>query len=116
MLCKHINLKQQSFEIGTIILILHFRDEKHRLRGTGFFAQGCTASGWQNLDKTQLLWRLLFNPDIHCLICILLMETASRFYLLSFQTKFEQIYYQVSKSPSKLGGWGKEFWRLEYQH
>ena len=84
----------------TTTLILYSRHKKHRLGGTGRFAQGCTASSWQNLDQTQLIWRLLLNYNIHYLICILLMETASRFYLLSFQTKFEQIYHQVSKSTA----------------
>lgn len=80
--------------------MLHFGDEKHRLRRTGYLAQGCKESGWQNLDKIQLIERLLFSQHIHYLICILLMETAHRFYLLSFQTKFEQIYHQVSKSSA----------------
>ena len=55
LLCKHGNLKQQSLEMQTIILRFHFREEKHRLRGTAYFAQGCTASGWQSLDESQLI-------------------------------------------------------------
>lgn len=50
--CNEINafetcsLKRQFFEMETITLILHSRDKRDRLGGTGCFAQGGVASGW----------------------------------------------------------------------